>query len=258
MLSLRTEDRDQHRLRSYVGEVRQPVPGSPEHGQHRREARRSVHDRPEARCSGARDWIHGCPHQDGLDQDPECNSRDHRVRHSTSGSDTATTSSTRRRTTSSALVNDAVYIARQSWQTKWTAVGAQFQHPYVYKTLFSGETSEFNDLCETKQVQKGAMYLDFEHERPAFLVEGMTFVGKTGRFVPVKPGYNGGVLWRVKNIDGVDKNFAVTGTKGYLWVEAEHAKTLPPEAIDYDYFEGLAEDAIKSIEKFGSFEELVA
>jgi hypothetical protein len=156
------------------------------------------------------------------------------------------------------LVNDAVYIARKNaggehFKDKWDAVGAQFQHPYVFKQLFSKEPIEFNDLCETKQVTQGAMYLDFEHERPAFLVEGLTFVGKTGRFVPVREGFNGGVLWRVK--DG--KNYAVSGTKGYLWVEADVAKSLPEGAINMDYFEGLVDDAIKTIEKFGSFEEFI-
>src|SRR5690606_28424140 len=42
------------------------------------------------------------------------------------------------------LINDAVYIARAG--DKWTAVGAQFQHPYVYKTLFTRETPEFTDF----------------------------------------------------------------------------------------------------------------
>lgn len=82
------------------------------------------------------------------------------------------------------LVNDAVYIALRdkndpSWidecdkakkkasekgtkyiePTRWTATGAQFQHPYVFKTLFSHEDIEFKDLCETKTVTS-ALYLD--------------------------------------------------------------------------------------------------
>lgn len=158
------------------------------------------------------------------------------------------------------LVNDAVYIAHYGWAAKekligtWSPTGAQFQHPYVFKKLFSGEPIEFGDLCETKQVTQGAMYLDFEFDRPAFLVEGLTFVGRTGRFVPVKEGYNGGILWRVK--DG--KNYAVAGTKGYLWVESGVAESLPKEAIDMSYFEELTDNAIKAIEKFGSFEEFIS
>lgn len=77
------------------------------------------------------------------------------------------------------LVNHAVYIALMEtddpgWlkackkaeekgepkPTRWTATGAQFQHPYVFKKLFSKEPMEFWDYCETKTV-KTAMYLDF-------------------------------------------------------------------------------------------------
>ena len=82
------------------------------------------------------------------------------------------------------LVNDAVYIALRdkedpSWldecdkakkkaeeahtvyvpPTRWTATGAQFQHPFVFKTLFSREDIQFRDLCETKTVTS-ALYLD--------------------------------------------------------------------------------------------------
>ena len=56
------------------------------------------------------------------------------------------------------LVNDAVYIAKYKDDT-WTATGAQFAQPYVFKTLFSKEPIEFADMCEVKTV-KSAMYLD--------------------------------------------------------------------------------------------------
>ena len=57
------------------------------------------------------------------------------------------------------LVNDAVYIAK-SVDGHWTATGTQFQVPYVFKTLFTKEPIEFEDMCETKSVSKGALYLD--------------------------------------------------------------------------------------------------
>ena len=86
------------------------------------------------------------------------------------------------------LVNDAVYIAKKE-SGKWEAVGAQFQHPVVFKKLFSGETIHFEDYCEAKSVQKGAMYLDFNHDSPdPKTTESMRFVGRTGLFVPVKEG----------------------------------------------------------------------
>lgn len=48
----------------------------------------------------------------------------------------------------------------------FTATAAQFQIPYVFKTLFSHEPIEFSDLCETKQASKGQLYLDFNEELP--------------------------------------------------------------------------------------------
>ena len=64
------------------------------------------------------------------------------------------------------LVNDAVYIARCSNDEAngdeaghWTATGAQFQHPYIFKTLFSKEKVTFDDLCEQRAV-KTDIWLD--------------------------------------------------------------------------------------------------
>jgi len=148
------------------------------------------------------------------------------------------------------LVNDAVYVAYRD--SVWTTVGAQFSHPYVYKTLFSHDPITFDDMCETRSVMQGAMYLDFEHDRPMPLLEGMTFVGRTGRFVPVKSA--GGMLWRIKD----EKHFAVTGTKGYQWMEADMAKLLGEDAIDKSYFERLVDEAVRTIEKFGSFNDFVS
>ena len=63
------------------------------------------------------------------------------------------------------LVNDAVYIAYER-KDGWTATGAQFQQPYVFKTLFSGEPLIFKDFCETKTVSGGAIYLDMNEKLP--------------------------------------------------------------------------------------------
>jgi hypothetical protein len=151
------------------------------------------------------------------------------------------------------LVNDAVYVAREG--DKWTAVGAQFQHPYVFKKLFSHEEITFDDLCETKQVQQGVMYLDFDAvKQPMFKYKGMHHVGRIGRFVPVMEECGGALLLRVKD----DKAYAVTGTKGYLWVEATMAKAMGDKVkIDMSYFETLAEEALKAIDYYGSFAEFV-
>jgi hypothetical protein len=69
------------------------------------------------------------------------------------------------------LVNDAVYIARYSEDEfnehpgEWTATGAQFQVPFVFKTLFSHEPIRFADLCETKSCTT-ALYLDMNEGLP--------------------------------------------------------------------------------------------
>lgn len=155
-----------------------------------------------------------------------------------------------------ALVNDAVYIAREGG--KWTATGAQFQHPYVFKTLFSGEELTFDDYCEIKQVSKGTMYLDFEHDRAAAIgSDGMQFVGRIGKFIPVTQ--NGAVLYRVaEDGDGNPKNYAVTGTKGYLWLESSQFNEDDGSSIDMSYFEKLADEAVNTINKFGLFEEFIS
>ena len=152
------------------------------------------------------------------------------------------------------LVNDAVYIARKG--NKWDAVGAQFQHPYVFKTLFTKDDIAFNDLCETKNVTQGSIHLDLEHGNSEEMtpIENMQFVGRIGRFVPVNRGNGGGILWRVKD----DKAYAVTGTKGYEWVEAHVAEALPDSAIDYTYFDTLVEKARDAIEFRGPFGDLFA
>lgn len=146
------------------------------------------------------------------------------------------------------LVNDAVYIAKYD-SGEWTATGTQFQVPYVFKTLFSHEPIEFKDLCETKSVAKGDLYLDMNENLPED-EHNYIFVGRVGSFCPIKPGYNGGVLYRVN--DG--KYYAAAGTKGYRWLESENVKVLEKEdTIDKSYYERLCNNAINDISKYGDF-----
>jgi hypothetical protein len=153
------------------------------------------------------------------------------------------------------LVNDAVYIARDPHG--WEATGAQFKHPYVYKKLFSGEDILFDDLCETKNSNTGPMYIDVDYakraEKPEHLEDGMRFVGKTGRFVPVVEEFGGGTLYRVKE----DKLYTVTGTSGYVWTEAAVAARVGLDIVNFDYADGLVEDALKAINKFGNYDDFV-
>jgi hypothetical protein len=197
------------------------------------------------------------------------------------------------------LVNDAVYIAKYSKDDvngeekgKWTATGAQFQHPYVFKYLFSKEPILYDDMCETKSVQT-ALYLDMNEDLPdvsdleaeyAKLWKKITkasdihkefpnetarideldelipkghnyiFIGKTGLFNPIKPGCGGGLLMREK--DG--KYSAATGTKGYRWLETEYVVENHKENdIDERYFRKLVDDAKDAISEYGDFYEFV-
>ena len=154
------------------------------------------------------------------------------------------------------LVNDAVYIAKYAdGNGGWTATGTQFQVPYVFKTLFSHENIEFEDMCEAKSVST-ALYLDMNEELPDD-EHNYKFVGKVGNFCPIKPGCGGGILLRgtVDKNTG-DKGFAAaTGSKGYRWLEAEEVRANNKEAdIDKNYYNKLVDDAVETINKFGDFE----
>lgn len=149
------------------------------------------------------------------------------------------------------LVNDAVYIAKYKdgkHAGEWTATGTQFQVPYVFKTLFSRENIEFEDMCETKSVTS-ALYLDMNESLPdvselekdleriikkakefgvdmvltgnsgdseldsmiAEIAKGHNyhFVGKVGQFCPIKPGCGGGILLReTENKKTKEKGYA--------------------------------------------------
>lgn len=152
------------------------------------------------------------------------------------------------------LVNDAVYIAKTAEGT-WSAVGTQFAVPYVFKTLFSKEEVTFDDLTEVKNVTSpAAIYLDLNEDLEP-TEHDYHFVGKAGSFVPIKDGCGGGILLREK--DG--KYGAVTGTKGYRWMESAVVSNLGKEAdVDMAYYQKLADDAVKAIEEFGDYKKFAA
>lgn len=195
------------------------------------------------------------------------------------------------------LVNDAVYIARYKdgkHAGEWTATGAQFQVPYVFKKLFSKEPIEFKDMCETKSVST-ALYLDMNEglivnqeadkeladrvksgENPEVDGDYIQFVNpafknvsnrELKKFVDDSHNYRFvgkvGLFCPIKKGCGggllmreKDGKFsAATGSKGYRWLESEVVKTLGKEAdIDRSYYDKLVDDAVESIEKYGDFE----
>lgn len=208
------------------------------------------------------------------------------------------------------LVNGSTYIAKYATVEKcqelfdyipkenkkhpggWTATAAQFQVPYVFKTLFSREPVDFEDMCETKEVSGGAaMYLDKNEQLPDIsqyekevtkledkykkgllsdttfemscaelnekIAEGHEyhFVGKVGQFCPIKPGHGGAVLLAKRG----EKYDAVNGTKGYRWLESNMVKELGKEdTIDRSYYIKLVDDAVETISQFGDFEWFVS
>lgn len=155
------------------------------------------------------------------------------------------------------LVNKAVYIAKYKDGKnagKWTATGEQFQVPYVFKKLFTGEPIVFEDMCETMSVTT-ALHLDMNENLP----EGehnYRFIGKVGSFCPIKPGCNGGILVREgKDKEGNIKYSAATGSKGYRWLESEMVKELDKEdCIDRSYYDNLVNEAAKTITVYGDLE----
>jgi len=149
------------------------------------------------------------------------------------------------------LVNDAVYIAKKG--EEWTAVGAEFAHPYIFKTLFTKEPLQFKDKCETKSVTT-AIYLDM-NEDLGDDKHNYVFVGKTGSFCPIAPGRGGGILLR----ESGDKYYAVTASKGYRWLEAPMVLELEKEDdLDENYYRALIDDAKDHIEKYVNFEEFIS
>lgn len=200
------------------------------------------------------------------------------------------------------LVNGSVYIAKYKeplidketgekiW---WTATGPQFQVPYIFKKLFSKKRIGFDDLCETKAVSKGTLYLDMNEELPEVTKEekelqkmyktlnsgesnlsadqfseaeselksiinsghNYIFVGKVGQFCPIKQGNGGGILYRHQD----DKYYSASGTKGYRWLESEMVRELNKEdIIDTRYYEKLANEAIETISQYGDYEWFVS
>lgn len=197
------------------------------------------------------------------------------------------------------LVNNAVYIARYSTPEncekmygyvpsdikkhpgEWTATGTQFAVPYVFKTLFSKEPIEFDDMCETKSVKVGALYLDINERLPdvsdyeANIAKARTkfkagkiteaeydaikaeyeplianghdyiFVGRVGQFTPVIEGVGGGVLLRKSTNDRGETTYsAAPGSTGFRWLESEMIRASGNiDIVDRRYYDYLVGDA---------------
>lgn len=186
------------------------------------------------------------------------------------------------------LVNKAVYIAKYkggSHDGEWTATGAQFAQPYVFKTLFSHENIVFDDMCEVKNV-KSALYLDmnegaqphpYSEDEYNKATEGMTdadlknykgpqigdmvethhyhFIGRAGQFTPIKEGAGGGTLLREQN----GKYYSAPDADGYRWLESEMVRNLGMEnQVDLNFYRNKVDEAVASISEYGDFEWFVS
>ena len=81
------------------------------------------------------------------------------------------------------------------------------------------------------------------------------FVGKVGRFTPIKEGCNGGILVREK--DG--KYHSASGAKGFRWLEAEMVKGTEKENdVDVVYYNRLVDAAVDTLKKFGDVEWFIS
>ena len=82
------------------------------------------------------------------------------------------------------------------------------------------------------------------------------FIGKVGRFTPICSGCGGGVLLRESD---KNKYAAVTGTKGYRWLEASTVKgTYLEDFVDKAYYLDLKAKAIEQISMYHDFEDFVS
>lgn len=188
------------------------------------------------------------------------------------------------------LVNKAVYICKHDGV--WDATGDEFAVPYVFKSLFTHEPIEFDDLCEIKAVQD-ALFLDMNEELPndedlqkrkkklkeklkepdippidyEYITKELSeieddiskchnyqFVGKVGRFCPMLSGFGAGELVRRSTLKGVVSYPSAEGCKGYRWLESEAVQSLNLESqIDLSYWDKLVEEARDDISRYCDF-----
>ena len=206
------------------------------------------------------------------------------------------------------LVNNAVYIAKYASTEKcqriygyvpgdnakaekkgkpWTATGAQFAEPYVFKSLFSKEQIDISDLAQTKSVTS-ALYLDMNEELgdDAMLVKERDKLIKkyikehkddftaaedalkldrvvelqneidkmhdyqfVGRVGSFLPVKRGGGRLMRQNGSGWAN---ATGTSGYRWKETKTVENL--FEVDMGYYRELRDKAVDAMAEYGDVE----
>lgn len=197
------------------------------------------------------------------------------------------------------LVNDAVYIAKYKdgkHAGEWTATGAQFAVPYIFKNLFSKEDIVFEDMCETKSVST-SIYLDMNESLPDVSIyekeletrlynDRQTDASKIKKLNPnlsslsnedlsdeISTGHSYRFIGKVgqfcpikpgcngglllREKDG--KYYSVTGSKGFRWLESEMVKEFKKmDDIDRSYYDQMVNEAVNTISQYGDFEWFVS
>jgi hypothetical protein len=128
-----------------------------------------------------------------------------------------------------ALVNKSTYIC-QDQEGEWHATGAQFQDPYVFKTLFTKEPLQKEDFFVTKEVKNASIHL------------GDKFIGRLAEMYASDSGQE---VFRVTE----DKKGSISGTKGYKWKLSKDWSGK--NDVDMKYYTELVEKAVEAIDKVG-------
>lgn len=125
----------------------------------------------------------------------------------------------------------------------------------IQKALAAESPEPLDELTEHLGYSKEEMVSRIAELGEAYgMAHNYIFIGRVGRFCPIKPGCKGGLLVREK--DG--KYYAATGTKGYRWLESEMVKDLGmKDDIDETYFRRLVDDAVDTITKYGDYYEFI-
>lgn len=207
------------------------------------------------------------------------------------------------------LINDAVYIARYNdgpheyeftnglkGISEWTATGAQFIEPYVFKSLFSKEPIHFADLTQTQSCTT-ALYLDMNENLPNVEAEEKEqdrLKAKLRKMKKENPdplslecgdiesrleelseeiakGHNYVFIGKVGLFapvkEGVGggllmrekdgKMYAAAGTTGYRWIEAETVHDHLEDVVDISYYIEMDDAAIAAINEYGDFYDFI-
>ena len=139
-------------------------------------------------------------------------------------------------------MNEKCGVSEEEWRTagEWHSHKAEVSDNWMNR-LYSEPILEAEQRMKElkEEIAKGHDYV---------------FIGKVGLFAPVRPGFGGGLLMREK--DG--KYYAVGGTSGYRWLEAETTHDRLEDIVDMRYFQELDDAAIEAIGQYGDFYDFIS